>query len=398
MNKKRSRAEYAYIRRNEAKNKEYYKRDDGRALPPHTICISVNNNCFMRCKMCDIGNMNSRPQTGRTHPGDGDKRMFAANYSGGSKYREFPKERVLALIDEVSPFNPTLKTNFIEPLMYKDLEEIVRYAKKRSLRFYTITNGWMLEENIDWMVDARLDLIRISLDGVENIHDEIRGVNGSYRRVINGTRKLIELKRRTRSEKPIIGLCYTISNHNYHNLYDFMKNLEALDMIEHVYINFNHLFFTTQWEVDATKLENERITDIRPSSIDHVSVVQVDTTVLKREIGRVEDEFGRNNLHYYFSPWLKPKDLESYYDAGEWMFPRSKCYLPWQTAQLDIEGNVGIFGHCILPAFGNIMDQSFSEVWNSPAARETRKHLKEAGSYPGCNKCIGTMYPLRGRD
>lgn len=384
--------EYSWIREREARNKARYEQGDGTAALPHTICLTVNNNCFMRCKMCDIG------ATNREQNLDADANMFSEKYGNTGKYAEFPIERLKALVDEVAHDAPIIKTNFVEPMLYSGIEEIARYVKSKGMKYYTITNGWQLKKNAEWVVDAEIDLLRVSLDGSRDMHDGIRGVNGSFDRTVEGLKEIIELKKRNGVEAPVLGICYTISDSNFDHLLDFMDCMEAEGLLqEDVYVNFSHLMFTVPWEAEETIALSDTFAHLKKSSIDSIDFSKLDTAVLADQIRGLKSKY-EGKYHYYFTPGLNPDDVGEYYDPDARMFPGTPCYLPWQAAQIDMHGEVNIYGRCILPSFGNIMEQSFEDVWNSPVAQQLRKDLKEAGSYPGCNRCIGTLYPLRGRD
>lgn len=136
-----ARNEYSWIREREAKNKQYYDRDDGLASLPHTICLTVNNNCFMRCRMCDVGASN------RKSTFDLKDSLFTNRYKNVQQYTEFPLQRIKDLIDELGE-STIIKTNLIEPLLYSHIEEVAKYAKSMGLRYYTITNGWLLKKTL----------------------------------------------------------------------------------------------------------------------------------------------------------------------------------------------------------------------------------------------------------
>lgn|GEM_PF-274868 len=384
--------EYKRIRNLEQSNKKYYEKNDGTAAAPHTICLSVNNNCFMKCKMCDIGQSNADKNT------DIEDNFFSSRYKRNGKYQEFPLDRAKSLVDELHELRPIIKTNFVEPLIYKKIQELAEYVKSKGLPYYTITNGWLLEKNANWLVEAGTDLIRVSLDGPEDIHDRIRGVKGSFKRTVAGLWELIEKKQKLGVDKPILGVCYTISDENYASIVDFMEYLKNTGLFNHIYLNINHLQFTTQWEVDATRSENQIFNNFKKCSIDRINLKKIDIKALEQEIATLNAHFDPEQYHYYFTPYLKRNDLNVYYDHDARMFPGTPCYLPWYTAQIDLTGEVGIYGHCLLPSFGNIMNKSFLDVWNSEKARTLRLTLKKNKSFTGCNRCIGTLYPLRGRE
>src|SRR4030066_1229559 len=73
-----------------------------------------------------------------------------------------------------------------EPLLRKDLVEILAFA--RSLRLHTslITNGTLLESRIEEIAPYINGVVYVSLDGLENTHDAIRGVVGSFKKAVQG--------------------------------------------------------------------------------------------------------------------------------------------------------------------------------------------------------------------
>ncbi len=73
-----------------------------------------------------------------------------------------------------------------EPLMFKDLEDVVKGIGPDRFNIAMDTNGWMLsEKKVKWLVSIGIDRIQLSMDGMENMHDVFRGKgSGSWRRCI----------------------------------------------------------------------------------------------------------------------------------------------------------------------------------------------------------------------
>ena len=389
---KTSELEYKKNRVKDDTAQKYYFESNGEALPPPVLSLSVNNNCYMRCKMCDIGAANAK------RIDDINDAHMSERYLKDKKYREFPFERIKALVDEMAGYDTIIRTNFIEPLLYSHFRELVEYVKSKGLRFYTITNGWLLPKHAEWAVEAGVDVLRVSIDGPRDIHDDIRGMKGSFDRSMKGLKLAVEHKRKLGVESPILGICYTISNHNYQHLVDFMEILDREDILKDIYVNFSHLQFASAWEVEKSiEADPEFFADLKACSTVGVDPALVNTEVLANQIARLRERFPQEKYHYYFDPDLKDDSLVEYYDDSTWMFKDEPCFLPWYVTQVDVDGEVAVRGHCILPPFGNIMDKTFMEVWNSDAAIRLRRRLKERGTVAACNKCIGTLYKLRGR-
>ncbi len=73
-----------------------------------------------------------------------------------------------------------------EPLLRKDLAEILAFSRSLPLHTSLITNGTLLESRIDEIAQYINGALYVSLDGLEKTHDTIRGVNGCFRKAVRG--------------------------------------------------------------------------------------------------------------------------------------------------------------------------------------------------------------------
>ncbi|MBI3190884.1 DUF3463 domain-containing protein [archaeon] len=87
-----------------------------------------------------------------------------------------------------------------EPLLRKDLPEILHYAKNKKISTTVITNGYFLKDRCDEI--ARFtDFLIVSIDANDELHDEMRGVKGMRERAIEG---IVAYKNRKTDTKIII--------------------------------------------------------------------------------------------------------------------------------------------------------------------------------------------------
>jgi len=78
-----------------------------------------------------------------------------------------------------------------EPLTRKDLCEVMSYASDLGFHWGLVTNGMLFsDENIQQLKNAGLKTMSVSIDGIGKTHDEFRGVNGSYEKIIENIGKL----------------------------------------------------------------------------------------------------------------------------------------------------------------------------------------------------------------
>ena len=69
-----------------------------------------------------------------------------------------------------------------EPLLRDDIGEVARKAKSimKESRILLITNGLLLKKKAREVLDSGIDIVCISLDGIGEVNDMIRGVPGYY--------------------------------------------------------------------------------------------------------------------------------------------------------------------------------------------------------------------------
>ena len=73
-----------------------------------------------------------------------------------------------------------------EPLLRRDLVDILAFSRSLPLHTSLITNGTLLESRIDEIAPYINGVVYVSLDGLEKTHDAIRGVGGSFRKAVRG--------------------------------------------------------------------------------------------------------------------------------------------------------------------------------------------------------------------
>ncbi len=102
-------------------------------------------------------------------------------------YRKFITDNRETLIDIILHFQG-------EPLMYKQLGEMIAFARQNRIYTMFSTNGQLLAQNIDIIRNARPDRIIVSLDGLSDETYTKYRVGG---KVQNGWRKGAKCVKRT---------------------------------------------------------------------------------------------------------------------------------------------------------------------------------------------------------
>ena len=164
------------------------------SLMPTDASIITTYRCQMRCEMCDIWKNPSN------RPGE-----------------ITPKEL------EILPALKFINITGGEPFLRHDLEEIVEVAFSKAPRIVISTSGWHVDRIIE-LAEKRPNIgIRVSIEGLSQKNDELRGRPGGYER---GLKTLHTLKEMGIKD---IGFGITVSNKNSADmlqLYDLSKSLQ----------------------------------------------------------------------------------------------------------------------------------------------------------------------------
>jgi radical SAM protein with 4Fe4S-binding SPASM domain len=151
--------------------------------------------------------------------------------TGAPAPRELTTEEALHLVAEVHNFGVRwfgIKGG--EPLLRKDIFEIVGYAKSLGLNVCLLTNGCFVDGEIyDNLVKNQV-WTSVSIDGPEEINDQLRG-KGSYKKALAAIQKLSK-------GKILNGLAAAITTVNYQHL-DHVA--ELAEEYHANFVWFNHL-------------------------------------------------------------------------------------------------------------------------------------------------------------
>lgn len=172
----------------------------GRAFPPVYVLWDCSRNCNLHCVHC-----------GATKE----------KYS-----KEISSEEIKKVIDELS----ALKVRFFavtggEPLLRKDLLEILFYAHEKGIKTGIASNGYLIDRKTAEQIKlAGVSSIQISLDGAMHSHNRIRGNNESFQRAVNSIKFLKE------AGIPVVSVATTVTPANLNELPELMDILTDLNV------------------------------------------------------------------------------------------------------------------------------------------------------------------------
>ncbi len=341
----------------------------GRSRPPLSVYWSVNSVCNLKCKMCDVGS------------GVVDTNFYK-NLRLDSERQEISIERFRSVVDELAPFRPMIAIVSTEPLLYRYIAEAVEHTVRSGLEINVTTNGYVLPQKAEDLVEAGLTRLTVSLDGPPAIHDAIRGRKGSFERACEGLAKIRELAlvKKTYHIETVVN--YTITNHNHSCLMEFMKVMDSVPVDR---INFVFPHYINE---EMAGRHNESFGNAYPVSVSGLGgdtdPSEVDLEVFRSELIAVRREYGHLAT---VLPELTDDQLEVFFRKGTEFIGRNRCMVSWFVAQIIASGAVVPYTRCFNMELGNINDEPFMNIWNGKKMRSWRKDIRQHGRFPACARC-----------
>lgn len=364
----------------------YSTLEDGYALPPHTINLCVNNRCNMKCSYCDLNSAKRKNSANNT--------KSEYNIIDLKKKHELPLDVCKRIVDEVAWFRPTIRTPWMEPLLYKDLLPLIHYVKSKGLPFSTLTNGLLLPKFASALVEANVDAIRVSLDGPAPIHEKLCGIPGAYDKILQGLTLIADARDRGECATEL-GCYFTLNDTNHLHLLDFIEDLDSRGLLSKISVSF---FLFNYISEEMVQLHNQHHADIcgaraEVTSANLVDLKKIDLKAVIEQKKQIERFVAsRPKARVFFRPAFTEENLSFYLsEAGEYA-PDARCDTAWHTLFVNPDGFIKPLPQCILPPVGNIHDGTFMDVWNGEQMRAHRKLLKDHRSFFACSRCWSIYY------
>ncbi len=293
---------------------------------PPTIMVEPTNICNLKCPLCPTG------------------AGLIKRAKGFMKFDDFKK-----IIDEMGNYAIHIRMwNWGEPLLNKDVFDMISYAKKKKIFVNLSTNSNFLTQEIAGrLIDSELDELIISLDGAsEKTYKKYRK-NGNFSDVINSIQFLVREKKRLNKKIPYIKLQFIIMKHNEH-------------------------------EIDKIKFLAQKI------GVDELAF---------KTVG-IMNYFSKEDIRKYLP---RNKKYSRYEIQKEGVKPKVKvknqCDFIWEEIVINWDGSVVpcCFDMNNLFVFGNVFQNPIKEIWKGQKYTDFRKMiLNHKNEIPLCKDCPGT--------
>lgn len=291
---------------------------------PTDAIIAVTYRCDARCQMCNIWQIKPQEYLSVDDYAKVPSSLRDVNISGG------------------------------EAFMRSDIVDIVKavHDKCNGPRMVVSTNGFRTERILEAMDELRKTIpdigIGVSLDGIGEVHNRIRGIKDAYQK------SLATLQGLKDREYKNVRIGFTAMNDNVGEMQ------KVYDLAESMGFQFTMAVAQNSDIYFSTQANNQ----VQPNDL-----VDALGYVIRREL-----------MSYHPKRWMR-----AYYESGTLMFNREgrrmlKCSAAIDFFYLAPEGLV--YPCLTVPSpMGDLKGHSFEEVWESEQADKVRREVD------GCEKC-----------
>jgi len=345
----------------------YYFWGNGRSGYPEAITLFLTHRCNLHCKMC-----------GQWGEGGITKKQSTQYIQA-----ELTLNESKSIIDDMAPFKPNVTLFGGEPLLYQGCVEIINYIKQKRMHCLMITNGFLLGDLAEKIVDAGLDELNVSLDGDVQLHDQIRGMPGLFDKIMGGLKQINYFKIQKNKKKPLLNLQCTITQYNYKYL-EQMTNVANRAQADS--LTFHNLIFLNRELLDKQKIYDSLLSCTSIDWEGFLFEAGIEPQILHEKMKHILSAKYRFSVDFY--PNFSYKELLEYYKNLEFMPPdySCRCLSPWIAAYVFPDGEVK---PCLNSSysFGNLRKNRLLKVWNSEQAVRFRRLLKKKRIFPVCIRC-----------
>lgn len=277
-----------------------------------------------------------------------------------NRYKEPSKPEEELSIETIKKLPKMYFTNITggEPFIREDIKEIVRELYKLSDRIVISTNGYFTERIIDLAKEFPQIGIRISIEGLKDTNDEIRGLKDGFDKGYSTLKTLKEMGLKD------IGFGMTVQDKNAKDLVPLYDLSNELDL-EFATASLHNSFYF---------VENKNIIH--------------DRLMVAENFEKLINKLLKSN-----SP---KKWFRAYFNHGliNYIFGQKRllpCDMSFDTFFIDPFGDVmPCNGTKHKEVMGNLNSYSFEEIWNSEQAEVVRRKVRN------CNRqcwMIGSVSP-----
>ncbi len=258
-----------------------------------------------------------------------------------------------AIIDDLAAYGaPVMLFSGGEPLVREDLVELAKHATSKGMRAVISTNGTLItKQKAKELKEVGLSYVGISLDGLEEVHDQFRAVPGSFKKALEGVKNCQE-------EGLKVGLRFTVNKRNVGEIPGIFKLLRHLEVPR---ICFYHLVYSGR----GSELIKE---DLSHAETRILLDELMDQTRAMFEAGHKPEVLTVDN--HTDGPYVWLRLLKEDKKRADEVFELLQYNEGNSTGRgigcISWDGAVHADQFWRNHTFGNVLERKFSEIWDDP--------------------------------
>lgn len=268
------------------------------------------------------------------------------------------------IIDKIPAGHKRLNISGGEPMLQKNIEDIVAVLHKKTSRLEISTNGYFTEKIVNIARKFPDITVRVSVEGLPKLNDEIRGIKNGFDHALRTMLRLKELGLKD------IGFAMVISDRNIEDLLDLYHLAADMDL-----------------EFASAAMHNSFYFFKHDNKIEDIELVTEEMEKFIKALLNSKREKPRMKIKDWFRAYLNLGLLE--YMRGE--VRPLPCRAATDTFFLDPYGKILACNGSEEPwIMGNLKESDFDEIWNSEQANKVRERVGK------CNRncwMTGTAVP-----
>lgn len=258
------------------------------------------------------------------------------------------------------------------------LISLIKYAHNIGIFTELPTNSNLLTRDLAVdLVNSGLDVIWISLDGIEKTHDKMRGKSGAFLKVHNAIEGIKSAK--GKGNKPRIYINCVVTRHN---LDSFDKVISYAQDMGINGIDFEYVGEITLESVSKTLFDGQTPTPFFKPTGSSALLDMEGATLLKKKISEIKKLLRKNGLRVNTGKI----DILSKEDIVSGRFPNKRCYICRDWVTIDPYGNVIGCLHFNNYILGNAKENNLMSIWKGSKHIEFIR-ARDEGRFAICNRC-----------
>ena len=323
---------------------------------PRVVFIEITNRCNLLCQTC--------PHT----------------YFQREPLKSLSLSEFIRIAEQFPEMRRALLHGVGEPLLNRELPEIIKYLKGREIEVIINSNGTLL--TLQWqekLIASGLDQYRCSIDGAKSeTYARIRGAN-LLPKLKRGLEGLVKTKEQLGAKTPHVSIWCVATRENLQELPDLLRLAAELGVPE-VYMQ-RMVYFAGEPE-NQYGMARDELAIFGKEEQEEDRIID-ECTALSHQLG----------VNFLASGGRDPINSLAAARSSDFA-PWQACLRPWTTAYVTANGNC--LPCCISPfatddykslILGNLFEQPFQEIWNETRYQKFRTDLLSDHPHKACASC-----------